>query len=168
MSMKIQNNTFSLYFLDGSEISNSNAVASNTSKYLPILTHRIHGTYEIGKKREEHIDKYLDSIWNSYKDSGLLKYETHCDAIKLWNILKTEYGSDGLYPTVSLSPSGTILFTYRTGYTYLEIEVEEGAYSVYFKNEGPPPTDGCCDFDRNSKGLDEVIQFTREQLMEFA
>lgn len=105
------------------------------------------------------IRDYLNTVWSDNKDSGILKQSTIQDALKLWDILDTTIGSAVTHPSVSLSPSGSILFAYRINGSYLEIEVEADAYLVYHKTTGDRTVDSTVDFECNANELRDATTF---------
>lgn len=159
---------YDYYLRNLANISNSNVVSFAKNDYIYGISYNFYRTSSEEKTKDAEIDAYLESLWENYKKSGILNKKMHDDALLLWNELKKKFSVDDVYPNVSLGPGGTILFTYRMGDSYLEIEVEDDVYSVYYQYKGEPKSDDLQDFDRNASGLRSTLEYAQEKLMQTA
>jgi hypothetical protein len=151
-----------------SNINYSNVVGNKVNDYTSSESNYFFSTTQVELSKQYQIDTYLKELWGNYRDSGVLKKDTNDDALRLWSELKATFGVDGLYPSVSMGASGTIMFTFRYEGTYLEIEIEDEAYSVYYKYKGDPSSDGLKDFPRNEYGLKEAVDFASSIMLQTA
>lgn len=97
------------------------------SRYAPFASTEERGT--------SAVDDFLDSIKAQGQRTGFPSFIVSLRAENLWMAVQESYGVELPVPLVALSAEGGVLFSWRKGNHYLEIELLSDASELFYENE---------------------------------